>query len=60
MKANVRDELEAPKIFDRSTFKSELNAWRTREKARPPIIEVDGAARKTSLAYNPDPVSAAA
>ena len=29
----VRDELVAPKVVDRSTFKAELDALRVREKA---------------------------
>ena len=50
-----RDELEAPKIVDRSTFQAELDALRVREKAytregdviaaarrRLPMVEVDG------------------
>jgi predicted dithiol-disulfide oxidoreductase (DUF899 family) len=56
MKDTVKDELGAPKIVDRSTFQSELDALRVREKAhtregdaiaaarrRLPMVEVDGA-----------------
>ena len=56
MKDFRRDELEAPKIVDRSTFQAELDALRIREKAhtregdaiaaarrRLPVVEVDGA-----------------
>ena len=56
MKDFRRDELEAPKIVDRSTFQAELDALRVREKAhtregdaiaaarrRLPMVEVDGA-----------------
>jgi uncharacterized protein DUF899 len=56
MKDILRDELEAPKIVDRSTFQAELDALRVREKAhtregdaiasarrRFPMVEVDGA-----------------
>ena len=52
----IRDEIEAPKIVDRSTFQAELDALRIREKAhtregdaiaaarrRLPMVEVDGA-----------------
>src|SRR5262245_58582431 len=52
----MRDELEAPKVVDRSIFQAELNALRAREKAhategdaiaaarrRLPMVEVDGA-----------------
>jgi len=51
-----RDELGAPKIINRSTFRAELDALRVREKAhtregdaiaaarrRVPMVEVDGA-----------------
>jgi len=51
-----RDELGAPKIINRSTFRAELDALRVREKAhtregdaiaaarrRLPMVEVDGA-----------------
>ena len=53
---DMRDELGAPKIVDRSTFDAELEALRAREKAhtregdaiaaarrRLPMVEVDGA-----------------
>jgi hypothetical protein len=56
MTDTVRDEPEAPKIVDRSTFQVELDALRVREKAhthegdeiaatrrRLPMVEVDGA-----------------
>jgi hypothetical protein len=56
MKDIMRDELEAPKIVDRSTFQAELDALRVREKAHTregdaiaaarrglPMIEVNGA-----------------
>jgi predicted dithiol-disulfide oxidoreductase (DUF899 family) len=56
MKDIMRDEFEAPKIVDRSTFQAELDALRIREKAhtresdaiaaarrRLPVVEVDGA-----------------
>jgi len=56
MKDIMRDELGAPKIVDRSTFHSELNALRVRAKAhtregdaiaaarrRLPMVAVDGA-----------------
>jgi predicted dithiol-disulfide oxidoreductase (DUF899 family) len=56
MKNFTRDELEAPKIVDRSTFQAELDALRVREKAhtregdaiaaarrRLPMVEVGGA-----------------
>jgi predicted dithiol-disulfide oxidoreductase (DUF899 family) len=52
----MRDELEAPKVVDRSTFQAELEALRVREKVhtkegdaisaarrRLPMVEVDGA-----------------
>jgi predicted dithiol-disulfide oxidoreductase (DUF899 family) len=52
----MRDELGAPKVVDRSTFHSELDALRVREKAhtregdaiatarrRLPMVEVDSA-----------------
>src|SRR5580698_8395687 len=55
MKDIMRDEFEAPKIVDRSTFQAELDALRLREKAhmkagdaiaaarrRLPMVEVDG------------------
>jgi predicted dithiol-disulfide oxidoreductase (DUF899 family) len=55
MKDIVRDELEAPKVVDRSTFQAELDALRIREKAhtregdaiaagrrRLPMVGVDG------------------
>jgi hypothetical protein len=54
----LRDELQAPKVVDRSTFHAELDALRVREKAptregdaiaaarrRLPMVEVDGATR---------------
>jgi predicted dithiol-disulfide oxidoreductase (DUF899 family) len=57
MKDLMRDELGAPKVVDRSTFHTELDALRVREKAhtregdaiaaarrRLPMVEVDGAA----------------
>ena len=56
MKDFKRDELEAPKVVDRSTFQAELDALRLREKAhtregdaiaatrrRLPMVEVDAA-----------------
>ncbi|HLJ51419.1 MAG TPA: DUF899 family protein [Bryobacteraceae bacterium] len=56
-KDSARDELEAPKIVDRSAFEAELDALRIREKAhtkesdaiaavrrRLPMVEIDGAA----------------
>jgi predicted dithiol-disulfide oxidoreductase (DUF899 family) len=56
MKDITTDELAAPKIADRSTFQTELDALRVREKAhtregdalaaarrRLPVVEVDGA-----------------
>src|SRR5215510_542783 len=56
MKDFMKDELETPKVFDRSTFQAELDALRDREKAhtregdaiaaarrRLPMVEVDGA-----------------
>jgi predicted dithiol-disulfide oxidoreductase (DUF899 family) len=55
MSETIRDELEAPKIVDRSTFQAELDALRVREKAHTregdaiaaarrqlPMVEVDG------------------
>jgi len=51
----MKDELGAPKVVDRSTFQTELDALRVREKAhtregdaiaaarrRLPMVEVDG------------------
>ena len=56
MKDLMREELGAPKIVDRSTFQTELDALRVREKAhtregdaiaaarrRLPMVQVDGA-----------------
>jgi predicted dithiol-disulfide oxidoreductase (DUF899 family) len=58
MTDNMRDELVAPEIVDRSAFQAELDALRLREKAhthagdaiaaarrRLPMVEVDGAAQ---------------
>src|SRR5437868_14845822 len=57
MKDLTKAELRAPKVVDRATFQSELDAVRVREKARThegdaiaaarrrlPMVEVDGAA----------------
>jgi len=67
MKDFMKDELEAPKLVDRSTFQAELDALRVREKAhtkegdaiaaarrRLPMVEVDGS---TPLIGEHGPVS---
>src|SRR5215470_14793386 len=67
MKDFMRDEVGAPKIVDRSTFRAELDALRVREKAhtregdaiaaarrRLPMVAVDGA---TPLASKQGPAT---
>ena len=46
MKDILRDELEAPKIFDRSTFQAELDALRVQEKAHTRAGDAIAAARR--------------
>ena len=46
MKDIMRDELEAPKIVDRSTFQAELDALRVREKAHTREGDAIAAARR--------------